>query len=238
VGSFPPDATSLVFIECERRSVKFALIVILAAVGSVAAAQDARQESVSSSSTSSFQPGVPSGLPSQSLTKGVWDFGLLVGGGTGLEYASSTHFVNAGARVGLILTRNYGDGWGRGNFEWAVEMLPLYTVFTPRRAVYGGSFKPAVWRWNFTGGQRIAPYVSVAGGILFSTRNIPPGNTSWVNFTPEAAMGANIFVKRNRALLIEGAYVHHSNAGLGTQNPGYNASLFFTVGYSWFRGEK
>lgn len=218
---------------------KFVLIVILAtAAGSIAAAQDARQEPPPSSSSLSFQPGVPSSWPSQSLTKGAWDFGLLTSGGTGLGYATATHFVDAGARVGLILTRDYGNGWRRGDLEWAVEMLPLYTVFTSRRAVYGGSFKPAVWKWNFTSGQRIAPYVSVAGGILFSTRNIPPGNTSWVNFTPQAALGANIFLKRNRALLVEGAYVHHSNAGLGTYNNGYNASLFFTIGYSWFRGAK
>ena len=34
--------------------------------------------------------------------------------------------------------------------------------------------------------------------------------------------------------MFEGAYVHHSNAGLGTDNPGYNAALFFTIGYTWF----
>jgi hypothetical protein len=96
--------------------------------------------------------------------------------------------------------------------------------------------KPAIWKWNFTSGKTVAPYVSVAGGILFSTQNLPPGNnTSWVNFTPQAALGANIFLKPRKALLIEAAYVHHSNAGLSTYNPGYNASLFFTVGYSWFR---
>lgn len=177
-------------------------------------------------------------LPAASLTKGTWDIGLIGGGGTGLGYATQTQFVYAGARAGLILTGDHGAGWRRGNVEWAVEMLPLYTVFTPDGAVYGGSFKPAVWRWNFTSGKTVAPYVSIAGGILFSTRNLPPGNTSWVNFTPEGALGANIFLKKRRALLIEGAYVHHSNAGLSTYNPGYNASLFFTMGYSWFRGRE
>jgi len=29
--------------------------------------------------------------------------------------------------------------------------------------------------------------------------------------------------------------VHHSNASLGDRNPGYNASVFFTVGYSWYK---
>jgi hypothetical protein len=35
--------------------------------------------------------------------------------------------------------------------------------------------------------------------------------------------------------MIEGAYVHHSNAGLGTHNPGYNAAVFVTIGYTWFK---
>ena len=169
---------------------KFAVIAILVVMaGGVAPAQET-QDSASSS------------LPAQSLAKGAWDFGIVTSGGMGLGYATGTHFVDAGGRVGFILTGDHGTGWRRGNFEWAAEMLPLYTVFTPRRAVYGGSFKPAVWRWNFTRGQTIAPYVSIAGGILFTTRNIPPGKTSWVNFTPQAALGANIFIKRNRAVLL------------------------------------
>ena len=174
---------------------------------------------------------------SASLGKGTWDFGAVASGGTGLGFANDTRFACAGGRVGLILTRDRGAGWHRGDFEWAVEMLPFYTVLTPKRAVYGGSFRPAEWRWNFTSGKTIAPYVSIAGGILFSTHNLPPGNTSWVNFSPQAAIGANFFAKSGRAVLVEGAYVHHSNAGLGTKNPGYNASLFFTIGYSWFTRE-
>ena len=178
------------------------------------------------------------GLPSESMQQGTWHFGVFGGGGAGLAQASGVHFAYFGTRTGLILTKEHFTGWRRGNFEWAVDLMPLYTVFTPAKAVYGGSFKPAVWIWNFTSGRTISPYVAIAGGILFSTGNLPPGNTSWVNFSPQAAVGANLFLRRGRALRLEGAYVHHSSAGLGTLNPGYNASLFFTIGYSWFRGSR
>ena len=204
---------------------KFALAFLLLSSASVTMAQD-------------FAPSDETTLVSGSLRKGAWDFGAVASGGAGIGYAKETRFAAAGARIGIVLTRDLGTGWRRGNFEWAVEMLPVYTVFTPKRAVYGGSFKPAVWRWNFTGGKTVAPYVSIAGGILFSTRNVPPGNTSWVNFTPQASLGANIFLRRGRALLLESSYVHHSNADLGTFNPGYNASVFFTVGYSWFKSHR
>ncbi len=174
-------------------------------------------------------------LPAKSMTQGTWDLGLFGGGGKELGYPSDTRYVYAGGRAGLILTKEHFSGWGRGNFEWATDFMPVYTVVTPAKTTYGGSFRPAVWIWNFTSGEKIAPYAAAAGGILFSTSNLPPGNTCWVNFTPEAAFGANIFLKAGQALRVEAAFVHHSNAGLGARNPGYNAALFFTIGYSWFR---
>jgi hypothetical protein len=175
-------------------------------------------------------------LLSQSLSKGTWELGLFTGGGTGLKHADDTQFFDAGGRVGLVLTGEHLPGWFHGNFEWAVDMMPAYVVFTPNQAVYGGSFKPVIWQWNFTRGKKIAPYFAIAGGVLFTTHDVPPGHTSFVNFTPQGAFGAHVFLKRGRALLLEGAIVHHSNASLGTQNPGYNAAFFFTVGYSWFKG--
>ena len=172
---------------------------------------------------------------SSSLKQGAWDLGVVFSGGTGLGFAKDTQFAAAGGRAGLILTKEHGNGWRRGNFEWAIEVLPLYEVFTPRRPVYGVGVIPAIWRWNFTSGKKIAPYASLSGGLLFSTQNLPPGQTSWVNFTPQTSIGANFFIGRGRAFSFEGADVHHSNADLGTYNPGYNAALFFSVGYTWFK---
>jgi lipid A 3-O-deacylase len=178
------------------------------------------------------------GLPSESLTKGTWEFGAISGGGVGLGHSDDTQFFFAGGRVGRVLTHGHLSVLLRGNFEWAGDFMPIYTVFPPSSAIYGGSFKPVIWQWNFTRGKRIAPYLAAAGGVLFSTHNVPPGNTSFVNFTPQGAFGWHIFFKEGRALLLEAAIVHHSSASLGTQNPGYNAAFFFTIGYSWFKIHK
>lgn len=177
-------------------------------------------------------------MPAKSLEKRTWELGLFGGGGTGLNHADDTRFFYAGGRVGRVLTGEHFSGLLRGNFEWAADFMPAYVVVTPGGSIYGGSFKPVIWQWNFTSGRKISPYIAIAGGVLFSTNNVPPGNTSYVNFTPQGAFGAHVFLKRDRALLLEGAIVHHSNASLGTQNPGYNAALFLTVGYSWFKGGK
>jgi lipid A 3-O-deacylase len=171
----------------------------------------------------------------QSL-KRTWELGVLAGGGTGLGKSSGTQFVYAGGRIGFILTGDHLPGLLRGNFEWAVDVMPLYAVLPPASGIYGGSFKPLIWQWNFTSGHKFAPYVAAAGGIVFSKSNVPPGNTSYVNFTPQAVVGTRLFVKPRRALFFEGSLGHLSSASLGNHNPGYNVTLIFTVGYTWFKG--
>ena len=199
----------------------FSTFVLAAA----AAAQDA-------SSTVTVGPEV---FLTQSLKKGAVELGVLAGGGTGLGHSGGTQFVYAGGRVGWVLTGNHLPGWLRGNFEWAVDLLPVYTVLTPGGGVYGASIKPAIWQWNFTRGRKIAPYIAAAGGVVFSNSNVPPGDTSQINFTPQFVMGTHVFVKPRRAFFFEGSIAHLSSASLGPHNPGYNISLLFTAGYSWFK---
>src|SRR6202161_2855872 len=73
---------------------------------------------------------------SQSLTKHAWELGVLGGGGTGLGKSDNTQFAYGGGRVGWILTGNHLSGVLHGNFEWAVNLLPLYAVLPPGSALY------------------------------------------------------------------------------------------------------
>jgi lipid A 3-O-deacylase len=176
---------------------------------------------------------------SQSVKKGAWELGLLTGGGSGLGKSDNTQFFYAGGRAGVILTGDHLPWLFHGNFEWAVDMMPLYAVLPPESAIYGGSFKPVIWQWNFKSPnedqKKISPYVAAAGGIVFSHHNVPPGDTSFVNFTSQAVAGTKFFVNSRRAVFFEGSLGHLSSASLGTHNPGYNVTLVFTVGYTWFK---
>ncbi|HLK04414.1 MAG TPA: acyloxyacyl hydrolase [Candidatus Acidoferrum sp.] len=166
----------------------------------------------------------------------AWDFGLLAGGGSGAGKSSDTQFFYAGGRIGRVLTPDlFRSSPVRGNFEYAIEILPVYTVFTPNGAVYGGSVKPIILRWNFTAPRRIVPYFQFAGGALFTTSNVPPGDTSQINFTPQLGGGIHWFRGEKQSVDFGVDLVHHSNASLGNHNPGYNASIFFNVGYSWYK---
>jgi lipid A 3-O-deacylase len=168
------------------------------------------------------------------IQKGTWEWGIFGGGGLGLGKSDTTQFFYVGGRAGRVLTSDHLPGIFRGNFEWAVEVMPIYVVFPPESAVYGGSIKPVIWKWNFTSGKKIVPYFAAEGGIVFSRDNIPPGDTSQVNFTPGAAFGTHVFVRQKRALFFEIEFGHLSNASLGPHNPGYNGTFTFTVGYTWF----
>jgi lipid A 3-O-deacylase len=177
--------------------------------------------------------------PADSLARGAWEFAPLVGGGSGLGKSSGTQFFYAGGRVGHVFTSEHLPGLLRGNFEWAADLMPVYLFVTSSNGtVYGGSFKPVIWQWNFTRGRKFAPYVAAAGGIVFTTSNIPPGDTSQVNFTPQFVAGTRIFTSHHHAVFFEGSLAHLSSASLGPHNPGYNATLLFTVGYSWFKPRK
>ena len=70
----------------------------------------------------------------QSFKKYTWELGVVAGGGTGLGKSDGTQFAFGGGRAGLILTGNHLPGILRGNFEWAVDVLPLYAVLQIGRA--------------------------------------------------------------------------------------------------------
>jgi lipid A 3-O-deacylase len=212
------------FARCSSLVASFAILTCLALAGPVRAQQPPSTQE-----------------PPNSLVDGrdTWDLGAFLGGGTGGGKSSDTQFLFAGGRAGRVLTPDLvRNSFLRGNFEYAVEVMPVYTVFTPSGVVYGASIKPFVFRWNFTANQRVVPYLHVAGGVLFTTSDVPPPNTSSINFTPQIGGGIHYFLRPDRSFDFDVDVVHHSNASLGDHNPGYNASVFFSVGYSWYKHPK
>jgi lipid A 3-O-deacylase len=141
--------------------------------------------------------------------------GHSVSGGRG-----NTGVFNAGLRYGWILTGAHLPGFLRGRFEYAVDGVPVFFVFQPANTAYGVGFDPLVLKWNFERQGRFSPYLELCGGTLFTSHNVPTG-TNPVNFTDQAALGVHILgVEHN--LSLELRYMHISNAGLATPNPGIN----------------
>lgn len=113
----------------------------------------------------------------------------------------------------------------------------------------GVSITPIILRWNFAGSKRISPWVQGAGGLLWTNHKYPafggppynPNNdgansdTSVWNFTPQFGVGMRYFIRPRRSIDFGANAIHISSASLGDKNPGVNASVQFTVGYTWWK---
>jgi lipid A 3-O-deacylase len=238
---------------------------------------------------------VPPIPPVDIASNGKWNFGALVQGGFGVtEDRGGFKFFLIGGHAGRVLTPQLGSGILKGDFEYGVEVFPLWQSYTPKfqRAncqqinpptptsppgtyvacsaefTVGGTFTgvsvtPAIFRWNFTHGQRWMPWIQGAGGLIWTNHKYPafgeplpapgpitigpplgqyyldndgPGaNTSVWNFTPQFGVGTLYFVRSKRSIDVSANAVHISSASLGDKNPGVNASVQFSVGYSWWK---
>jgi lipid A 3-O-deacylase len=121
----------------------------------------------------------------------------------------------------------------------------------------GLSITPAVLRWNFAGTAHWSPWMQGAGGVIWTNHKYPAfggpplstggitnstlgdnasyDNTSVWNFTPQFGVGVHYFTRANRSIDFGANAIHISSASLGDKNPGVNASVQFTLGYSWWK---
>ena len=154
--------------------------------------------------------------------------GHSVAGGT-----KNIGIFNAGLRYGWILSGPHLPGFLRGRFEYAVDATPVFVAFQRANTSYGVGFSPLGLKWNFERHGRFSTYFELNGGMLVTNHDVPTGTNS-VNFTSAAALGTHILsVKYNWSL--EARFLHISNAGLGSYNPGLN-TVEVRVGVGKFFG--
>jgi hypothetical protein len=126
----------------------------------------------------------------------------------------------AGFRYGWVITVPHGPGFLRGRFEYAVDAVPVFVVFQPTNTAYGAAVNPFALIWNFDTHGRIVPYIDLDGGVLFTNTQVPVG-TSRINFTTAGAVGVH-FLTGKLTWTADVRFMHISNSGLETLNPGIN----------------
>jgi lipid A 3-O-deacylase len=113
----------------------------------------------------------------------------------------------------------------------------------------GASITPVILRWNLVGTKHFAFWGQGAGGVLWTNHKYPayggsPNNlindgpnsdASVFNFTPQGGVGVHYFIKPHRSIDFGANAIHISSASLGDRNPGVNASVQFTLGYSGWK---
>jgi len=127
-----------------------------------------------------------------------------------------------------------------------IACSPYYTV--------GGTFSgvtvtPIILRWNVASKGRFTPYAQAAGGLLWTnhkypafgspvlnlTNDGPNTDASVWNFTPQGGVGFHYFLTPRRSIDFGANAVHISSASLGDKNPGVNASVQFSLGYTFWK---
>lgn len=162
----------------------------------------------------------------------AWNIGVFIGGSTSVASNPSGQSLSVGLRLGRVMTRELGHGFIRGTFEVAADVIPA-EEFWINGAQYAGGFDPLILKWNFTEPRRVVPYFAVVGGALFSSSNLPPGDTARANFTSGAEFGAQWLCHSHGTINFAVKPYHLSNASIGNHNPGLNANLQFSLGYTW-----
>jgi hypothetical protein len=164
--------------------------------------------------------------------KGGNEIQVWAGGGHSVSGGTKdTGVFNLGLRYGWILTHPLAPGFLRGNLEYAVDAVPMFLVFQPANTAYGFGVNPFALKWNFVPRGRLVPYFELGGGTLFTTHKVPTG-TSTINFTSGTALGFHhLGDKITWSLDIR--YMHISNAGLVSLNPGIN-TLQIRLGFGRF----
>lgn len=126
-----------------------------------------------------------------------WEYGPFVNGGFGTGNRDSYTFFSAGVHAGKVLTDPWGPGLLRGQFEYGVELIPIWQAYTPkylRANCYqqpggpltcsnlfptGGTYTgvsatPIILRWNLRGGGHWLPWIQGAGGLIWTDHKFPP----------------------------------------------------------------
>lgn len=194
-----------------------------------------------------------------------WEFAPFVNYGRGIGGDRSNYnFLALGVEAGKVLTPVLHAGILSGQFQYAVNIMPLWQAYTPApheqafifqgqtyvEPVGGGTYTgmsltPVIFRWNFaTRERRIQPWFQGAGGLIYTTHKFPPdvlvphglpGATSVWNFSPQGGVGIHYFTRPGRSIDLGVNAVHISSASLGDHNPGVNASIQIQVGYTFWR---
>jgi len=175
---------------------------------------------------------VPMALAQAGPVEGEHEIQIWTGGGHGTNGSQSSDGVwNLGFRYGLILTAPHGPGFLRGRLEYALDAVPAFVVVQKQNTAYGVGVNPFAFKWLLDTHGSVVPYFELGGGTLFTNKQVPLG-TSRVNFTTSGALGLH-FLRSKHNVSAELRFMHISNAGLATPNPGIN-TVQLRLGFGWF----
>jgi hypothetical protein len=169
--------------------------------------------------------------------------------------ASSTVFGSgrtSDARLGMIGLR-YARRFNNSdtvNLKYTFDAIPAAALSVPsfrgvpngntfvvqkeRRTAYAYGIAPLGLQINFRPHKKLQPFIGGSVGLLYFNKRVPDEFGTRFTYTAEVGGGAEIRFREKRALTIGYKYLHLSNGGRGTLNPGIDNNFFY-VGYSFYK---
>jgi hypothetical protein len=203
----------------------------------------------------SASPATAQGRPTEpdaGIDKGDNEFGVWGAASTNsptlIGTTESTRFASAALRYGRVFaaTRNVA-------FEYTFDAVPLAVVSVPqfvfrrtgtgpfdfvversRRRAYGAGISPIGFKFNFRRRNRVQPFASTTGGLLYFNKQMPVPDSSQFNFTFDFGGGVQILTRNRKAFTVGYKFQHISNGYTGQFNPGMDVNVIY-AGFSVFR---
>jgi opacity protein-like surface antigen len=145
---------------------------------------------------------------------------------TGGAHRPEFDYAGSDIRYGMVLTPVICDRcpWMRGDVEGFIDGFSDGVTEGPGNYAVGGSI---LFRYNFFHpGSRFIPYIQLGGGGLHS--DAAEDHTQRIigsdfEFILQADIGARYLLTDKWSILLEGGFVHISNADTAARNVGVNA---------------
>ena len=120
--------------------------------------------------------------------------------------------------------------------ETSYALEPPYVRRVGGRAVYGFAAAPLGFTFEIARRRRAHPFAETMEGIVASTEPIPENqpDASGLNFVVDLGGGVKWMAGDRRAVTLGYRFLHISNAGTTSFNPGVDNNVFY-VGYSFLR---
>ena len=103
-------------------------------------------------------------------------------------------------------------------------LVPLYALFG-KQNTYAAAITPVGARISAMPRWRLQPSLALDTGFVFSSRDIPVGDSAKFNYLLAFGPGLQFYGDNNISWRVEYLYRHLSNAGEGNQNPGIDQGV-------------
>ena len=114
------------------------------------------------------------------------------------------------------------------------EATHAYTIIPFRQYTYGAGLSPVGFRAVFGDHWRVKPYFEPSVGFLSFTRPTPVPLARRFNFEFQFGAGVQLARKKNHAVRTGVMFLHFSNHGTATYNPGVDSCVVY-ASYSFFK---